>query len=538
MIQIRRETIDLTNEFLILSYMIMDKNVLYSAYSKYKSGQLKTKHFGMHLRPIFRWLIAYHSKHHNSPKKTIQKIFEKRKKRLSAEAKEIVEECLDRLANEFADSENPNTDPDYVCKEILPDFIREREITDKIDSAKIKIEQGRFKEAENIISTYASVVEEDEDENLGTIIPYTEEDIRLARQNDQGKDKVFSFSGDLHRMVGSLGKKWLVAITGVEKSSKSFMLQEIGFNAALYQKRKVLIINIELAENLVRNRTRKRLSLTADKGDAGWILSPILDCENNQYEICRIRKNKRNRKSLFQSNMDVIRYVDRPDWKACDKCRFKAIRKNASSTKRFVPAIWFKKTRIREISDSRVIRAIKDNQLSRLSNLRVKCFPRYSVTFDDVYDYIRRYIDKTGWKPDIIGFDYLDILAKESEGMETRIDIDTKWKKASKLAGELDCLVITPDQATKAGRTQYALDQMSTSESKTKDGHLDVRIAINQTDAEKELGVARVNVLFHRHAKFNVMHEILITQRLETAEPMMDNSQIFHRGKKYNVSMI
>jgi len=236
--------------------------------------------------------------------------------------------------------------------------------------------------------------------------------------------------------------------------------------------------------------------------------------------------------------MDTVRYIDRPEWRVCDKCRFERTRKNAINTEKFIPAIWFKKTKIRKITDQRIIRAIRNNQFSGLSNLRVKCFPRYSISFDEVYNYIRRYIDKTGWKPDIIGFDYLDILAKESENMETRIDIDTKWKKASRLAGELDCLVITPDQATKVGRTQYALDQMSTSESKTKDGHLDLRIAINQTDEEKEIGIARINVLFHRHAKFNVMHEIMITQRLETSEPLMDNTRIFHRGKKYNVSMI
>lgn len=537
MVQIHRKKVDLTNEFLILAYMVMDKDVLDSAHLKYKSKQLKTRHFSVHLRPIFRWLISYQGIHHKPPKKTIQKIFEKRKRRLAPEAREIVEECLGRLAEEFADLQYPNTDPDYIRKEILPDFIREREIRGKIEIAQNKIDQGAFKDAESVIAEYASVIEEDEDESLGTIIPYTKEDI-IASKIDQSSEEAFRFTGDLHNLIGPLGKTWLVAITGIEKSGKSFFLQEMAFQAALYQKKKVLIINLELSESLVRSRAKMRLSLTTHKKDAGRILSPILDCENNQYGICQIKKQMPNKQGLFANNIDVIQYFDQKKWIVCTECKDTHIRPRTIATKKFIPTIWFKQTRIKEMTDRRVMQAIKDNYLSKLTNLRIKCFPRYSVRFDEVYNYIRRYVDKTGWKPDIIGFDYLDILAMENDNLQPRVDIDIKWKKASKLAGEMNCLVITPDQATKTGRTQYALDQMSTSETKTKDSHLDVRIAINQTDEEKELSIARLNVLFHRHAKFNIMHEVLVTQRLETAEPLSDNTRIFHRGKKYNVTMV
>jgi len=135
--------------------------------------------------------------------------------------------------------------------------------------------------------------------------------------------------------------------------------------------------------------------------------------------------------------------------------------------------------------------------------------------------------------PDIIILDYVDIMADQHN--EKRIDIDTRWKKASQLAGELDVLVLNADQATKAGRNAYILDQMSTSESKTKDAHLDVRIALNKTDDEKDLGIARLNVLFHRHMEFAVKNEILITQRLETSQPILDNIRLYEREKTYYV---
>jgi len=534
---IRRQKVDPSLEWLVLSYMIMDKNVLFSAYSKYKSGQLKTSHFTMHFKPIFRWLIQYHAVHHRPPRKTIQKIYEQKKKNLNENSQEIIEEYLYRLSEEFSNFRDNSIDPDYICREILPNFIREREITGKIESAQDKIDKGKYKDAEDVISAYITVTEEDEDENLGTIIPYTKEDVEENQEQSKASDRVFKFDGDLHYLIGELEKTWLVAITGVEKSGKSYVLQDIAFNAALYQKKKVLVINLELGQSTVRNRNRRRISLTANKKDAGKIISPVLDCENNQYGTCRICKRKRNKHSLFKNNTEIVSYFDKRNWKICDKCRFDPkIRRNATKTKRFIPTIWFKRTRVREITDMKVKRSIRTNQTFGLSNLRIKCFPRFSVTFDEVNDYIRRYIDRTGWNPDIIIFDYLDILAPEAGNLQERIDVDRKWKKAARLAGELNCLVINADQATKASRTQYALDQMSTSESKTKDGHLDVRIAINQTEEENELDIARIGVLFHRHAKFNANHEVLITQRLETAEPLRDNVRLFQRGKKYHVT--
>lgn len=170
-----------------------------------------------------------------------------------------------------------------------------------------------------------------------------------------------------------------------------------------------------------------------------------------------------------------------------------------------------------------------------MANFRVKCFPRYSVNFDEVRAFIFRYIEKFKWNPDILIIDYVDILAQQDP--DTRMDVDKKWKKASQIAGELNCLVINADQAVKAARTQYMLDKNSTSESKTKDAHLDVRIALNQTDEEKEVGVARINVLFHRHKDFNGRDEIMILQRIATSEPILDNVRIFHqKERKWQVS--
>ena len=76
---------------------------------------------------------------------------------------------------------------------------------------------------------------------------------------------------------------------------------------------------------------------------------------------------------------------------------------------------------------------------------------------------------------------------------------------------------------------------MSTSESKTKDGHLDVRIALNQTDEENALGLLRASVIFHRHQSVNRATEVMVTQRLTTSEAIMDSSFWYKRDNNYMV---
>jgi len=532
---ITRHKVESDNEFTLLSHMIMNREVLAAAYSRYKSKELKTKHFTKYFRPVAKWLFRYYAKYEKAPKKTIRRIYDDRKRSLSEESQEIVETYLERLADEYAEYEE--VDVDYIQGDLLTGFIRQKELEGRLESAQQSFDSSDFEGAEEIFSTYEKVRDEEEDETLGTIIPFTEEDVDIAMQQSSKFDAVYNFEGDLNRLVGPLERSWLVAISGNEKSSKSFVLNEIGYQAAFYQKKRVLIINLELNKKMIRSRNHRRISKTAREFDAGKIISPIIDCENNQNGTCQVRQRMLNRRSLFRTSGEVVNFLKRrKTWKVCTKCRGKESRKNASKYKRFIPAIWFERERIRETTEGRIIRAIDDRSMRGLKNLRIKCFPRYSVTFDETYDYIRRYIDKTGWEPHIIMWDYLDILADEGV-KDTRIDIDRKWKKASKTAGELDCLVFTADQATKASRKQRNLDQMSTSESKTKDSHLDVRIAINQTEREKELSIMRMTVLFHRHQAFNINSEAIVTQRLTTSEAMMDNAIWYKRDNIYNVEI-
>lgn len=538
---IKRRKIKADSEFLLLGGMIMSTDVMSAVYRRYKAGELRTGHFTSEYKTIFRWLVGYYAKFHKAPQRTIKTIYEDRSRSLREDTKELVEEYLDRLATEYAEQDEQYTDPEYLQQEILPNFIREREIQHRIDAAQNKIDAGNYEAAEQEIAEYHKVSEVEEDETLGTILPLTPKDVKEGIKPENQAEAVFRFSGDLHRLIGPLCKSWLVAVSGVEKAGKSHLVQDIAYDAAVFQKRRVLVINLELNQALARMRLWRKISTTTNAENVGWVIYPILDCENNQYRTCKVLKRFPNKEPLYRSVNETVvwKYSKHRDWKICQKCRSNT-RVNAARTKRFVPAVFYDRRRIRLTNEKRILRAIKRNRFHALKNLRIKCFPRYSVSFDEVYDFIKRYIDKQQWHPDIVIWDYLDILAPDKE-REERIIVDRIWKKASMMSGELNCLCITPDQANKASRNNYRLDQMSTSESKTKDSHLDVRLSINKTDLDADAGVARVGVIFHRHLNFSVKREVIITQRLETSDAILDNAFLYdekHNGYKISTGKL
>jgi hypothetical protein len=528
---IRREKVKVGDEYLVLGYMIMDTEILSYTYSQYKKGKLKTRHFADSYRPVVRWLIKYYSNYQKAPRNTIQRIFQKKKKKLGHSA-DLIEEYLDRLAEEFSTyQEDASYSTEFIKNEIILNFIRQREIQVALDKAQDSLDDEDPELAEEIIGKYERMQPEIEEEEMGVFKPFTVKEVKEHFIKRNKNEEVFRFiQPELNALIQPLERTWLVAISGVEKSGKSHILEEMAIQAAMFQKKKVLWLNYELNRKLVDNRLYRRISGTINKNVQKNIIYPVFDCENNQLGNCAVLDKLPNKRPLLKGvgRMDstkkkTIQYSKyAKKWVPCTDCRYKKIRRNQRRDKKFIPAIWFENDKFKHINRTNTKRSLKDNRFLKIKNLRVKCFARGSVSFEDSYAFIMRYIEKYNWMPDIIIFDYLDILLEERPDLQTRIDIDRKWRNASRVAGELNCLVLNADQATKGGRQSYRLDQMSTSESKTKDSHLDVRIAINQTDEEMNLGLIRLSTLYHRHADFAPRRQVMVTQRLATAEPVLD----------------
>jgi len=154
----------------------------------------------------------------------------------------------------------------------------------------------------------------------------------------------------------------------------------------------------------------------------------------------------------------------------------------------------------------------------------VRSFPSFSANSDDMKAELENLEYTEGFIPDVVIMDYFDIQKPErNSSFSERSIIDVIWKQGKNIADVMQCLVVTADQSNRGSRLKRSVEETDTTEDKRKDAHLDVRIALNQTPSEKEDGVMRINILFHRHRKFNLYREVMILQQLDLAQPLLDS---------------
>lgn len=522
------------DETIIMVYVITDYEVCKFVYNKYKSGQIKTKYFSKYAQEIFKWILQYYSKYSKQPQRHLDDIFIGYKKSLGKKAK-IIEELLNSYFQYYYSLKDDDYNPEFIKKDIIPRFVKRNAAEILANEINDNLDRDDLESIEKSLGKFTSITEED-DPDLGTSVPGTLLQVKKYYTQEKDKSALFTFPGALGQLMGPIYRGKLYAFTGVEKSLKSYLMQEIAYYGVVYNKLKVLDINLEMPQEEKNERLWQRAGQFAiDKEHAGKIIHPIFDCENNQFGTCQIMKKKLNKNDLLKTYDDMISFQDRKDWKICTKCRDEKIRLNAHKNKRFIPAIWFTTSNIRVMTEQRISRKIKYLESSGISNYRIKCFPRFSATLDEIIEYSNQYEQNKNFKPHIYIFDYPDITAAVQGKLMDRANIDYNWKVISGFAQKKDAAVFIADQAIKAEREKRSLTNMCTSESKTKDAHLDVRISLNRTQEEEELGLERIGMLFRRKGR-KINAEVMLTQRIESGNVIMDSEWWFNHNITYPIT--
>jgi hypothetical protein len=531
MITVERHSSD--DEMTIIAFMIMNDDVAMSCYRRYTANELKTKHFGEYFRPLFRSLISYIGKFSSAPRFTIEKLYEKM--RIDPDSKSIIGEYLERIAEQYEQIvERQSADPTYVILEVVPNFIREQEgklLVERIEQA---IDQGRHSDIDEAIEEFKHIEDEDNaDISFGTTTPFSAQAVENFYSTDAIDKSIMRLPGAISGVVPPIVRKKLYAITGVEKAGKTSWIGEIIYRAVVLERAKVLWINCEMDDEDLSEFFWRRFTKTAsDKEHSGRVVYPVFDCLNNQLDRCEILDKSLNGDRLYETGR-LAYYPRNKGWKVCTKCRNDRTRFQ-KPTKIYIPAIWFEQDRVRQLRRGTIARAIKLNRTLKLGRLRTKTFPRLSVKLTDVERYVRTYCARNKFNPDILVLDYPDIIAPEEGKLLDRQNVDYIWKKCAGLTHELGTATIVADQATKAARSKRSIERDDTSEAKTKDAHLDVRITLNMNDEEEELGVQRVGILYRRKGK-RTTSQVMVTQRRETGEMLLDSEWWFGKDTSYMI---
>jgi hypothetical protein len=128
--------------------------------------------------------------------------------------------------------------------------------------------------------------------------------------------------------------------------------------------------------------------------------------------------------------------------------------------------------------------------------------PNSSINVNGIDGILQRWEHEKQFVPDVVVIDYADILAPEDPRREFRHQVNDTWKALRRLSQERHCLVIAPTQANASSYDADVQTMKHVSEDKRKWSHVTGALGLNQTQAEKDMGLMRLNWVVLREAEF------------------------------------
>lgn len=152
----------------------------------------------------------------------------------------------------------------------------------------------------------------------------------------------------------------------------------------------------------------------------------------------------------------------------------------------------------------------------REDEVHIKAFnyPSGTINVQGIDDELKKERDESGFVPDVIVIDYMDILAPEKERRDLRDQSNETWARTKRLAQEWSACVIAPTQADADSYDVRTQSMKNFSNDKRKNAHVNALIGLNQTTEEKEMGVMRLNWILRRDSDFNSKKCLWVAQCL------------------------
>jgi replicative DNA helicase len=462
-----------------------------------------------YIREVIRWTLDYYSRYKEAPRTYIQQIFDYKvaEEKVDQTRAQLIEALLTELSTQFEVQNEINVG---FYNDVIEDFFKKRELELTINHVSHLLSEGRTRDAEVIITGYNKVARRFED----FINPFEDKVIRETfeeRNND-----FFKFPGQLGDFLGDFERGWLIGISGPFKRGKTWYAQEFAVQAIL-SFRKVMFFSLEMSKRQMNERLYKRLTVTADAG--GAYKFPIFDCKHNQDGSCYLPERSNTATLFEEGKWSIIPPAFRRDmtYRACSVCRH-----HSELDSNYFPAVWYEERNRPTYDERRIALKLKNLQMY-FPYVQYKCYPRFSANVSDlrrdlkIAEYMHNFI------PDVIVIDYADILRPEDgidDGFQKE---DRTWIALSQLAMERNALVVTPTQVTKAGQDATQLAAKHQARWVGKLGHVDVMLALNQSEQEQKHGIMRISTIAHRHEKFFPNHNCIVLQNLDLGQPHLDS---------------
>lgn len=274
--------------------------------------------------------------------------------------------------------------------------------------------------------------------------------------------------------------KELYMLMGRANSGKSFFLTYLA-KSAIKQRKKVLHITLEMSEDRVKGRYFQSLFGVA------------------------------TRKESLQKSNAIFTY-------------------NSVGSSLNIDFSEIPKEKLKFFSDADIVSKIKKKMERIKPQLIIKEFPTGSLTIDELKAYLDNLETYYKFIPDIILLDYLDLMAVDSERM--RLDLGILGVQLRGIAVERDVAIVTVAQTNNAAEGKRWITRRNIAEDFSKIRYADVFITFNQSEMERENGLARLFIDKSRNEKAGM--KILISQNLSIGQFCLSSIKMVESKKYYD----
>lgn len=477
-------------------------------------------------RIVADWCLEYHRNHNSAPGKHIQDIFEAHKTSIPDDSKvELVGKFLENLSEDYEAQETFN---EGYLLERTDNYFRLRHaeyIKNRLADA---VTRGDVESAEAVLSNFKII---SRPEAVG-VNPLTNKEFITDAFSESSGDVLFSFPGDVGKLIGKFKRTHLAAFVGKQGAGKSWWLQETGIQA-LMSGLNVLFVSTEMTEKEMLIRLHMNLNALPEYD--GEILFPEFDCARNQEDRCK--KGGRVRHLGISSEgvkptwtTRVFRGKDRivfdppipDDYIPCTFCKGRVD---------FEPASFLHIQSRRGLTSHKAIRKGLSLTRAKLRGKEIKFiqFPSGVFTMDDLYGYLDMLESNEGFIPDVIITDYADKFRARNTRQDHRHQINEIWLDHKGLAQSRNCLVATASQTNVARKKNRDIGESDYDEDIRKRAHLNKSIALNQNPWEKKMGIMRISCLKERGARYSVLEQACVLQALDIGIPLVDSCRMLGR---------
>lgn len=458
-----------------------------------------------YIRMLAQWVINYYKMYEKPPNHHIRDIFEREKRRLDLADAGLMEEFLSKLSDDYVDQMGFN--PDYIIDRSL-EYLEERGLETLAEGIEENVKGGRLDRARRMVTEYKKVAQ-------GTsrwinIFDITEVGPLLHQAQD---DYLFEYPGALGKLVGPFNRGNFCAILAPIKRGKTWMLMETAM-VSLMNGFRTAMVSLEMKDRRMAERFYKRI--VSAGSDGGELLYPVFDCWNNQTGVCdKVDRSCHNVKLIEEEGDELPDFEKAPkDYKPCDWCR-----KNDPDS--YDQTVWYVQLKRPPFQLELVRKKVRAFGEAWGKNFRLMCYPRFSAGIEDVEGDLDMLEFTEGFIPDVIIIDYIDIL-KRGEG-EFRHVLDELWMSHARMASQRNCLVMTATQSTRKSWEANQVRVGDTSENYRNPAHVDLMLALNQTDEQKRIGAMGVSVVAAREMDFNPRNQVILLQKLGVGQPFLDS---------------